>query len=213
MTMLSISIWNHLKRKYLRRRRSRSPLSLACALLLPAALVVGSAGAEAAVRSGPDFPQEGISSFLEGSASAAVTMKRVYLCGEEIRPLGVMDPPSVLKLLGSHPGWEAGFDEKGGVVVTERIDDLSEACKQSATFGVDDGGSLTLFEGPPSDEKVMKTFFQLDLQYMESTLPKQERDKLLSGIRVQDRDEFNSVLSTYNDFALEGSRGATKRAY
>ena len=154
-----------------------------------------------------------MTSFLQGDAPSAVRMKKVYLCGEETRLLGMKTPGEVLGLLRAHPEWTAEMDEERSIVLTETVDDLSDACRGSATFGVDSGGNLTLFQGPPKEEKVMKTFYQLDLQYLESSLPKNELDKLLSGIRVQDRDEFNSVLSTYNDYALNSSRGAMQRTY
>ncbi|MNW53303.1 hypothetical protein D3C74_308610 [compost metagenome] len=60
-----------------------------------------------------------------------------------------------------------------------------------------------MFEGPPKNEKVIKTFFQLDVETMESALPNEVLKQLKQGIRVQDASEYNSVLSTFSDFALE----------
>lgn len=75
----------------------------------------------------------------------------------------------------------------------------------SGYMGIDKDGNLSLFEGPPEDEKVLRTFFQLDVETMESVLPEEAIKQLQQGIRVQDMDEYHSVLSTFSDFAVEVS--------
>ncbi|MNI91319.1 hypothetical protein D3C73_1489620 [compost metagenome] len=85
----------------------------------------------------------------------------------------------------------------------EYIEGLSEGCQEDGYIGVDKNGNLSLFEGPPDEEKVIKTFFQLDVGTMESALPEEVLKQLKQGIRVQDVSEYNSVLSTFSDFALE----------
>ncbi|MNJ80872.1 hypothetical protein D3C77_794150 [compost metagenome] len=62
---------------------------------------------------------------------------------------------------------------------------------------------MSLFEGKPQEKKVIKTFFQLDVETMESVLPEEVLKQLNHGIRVQDTSEYNSVLSTFSDFAVE----------
>ncbi|WP_205417309.1 BofC C-terminal domain-containing protein, partial [Klebsiella pneumoniae] len=52
------------------------------------------------------------------------------------------------------------------------------------------------YQGEPDEEKVIRTFFQLDVGTMESSLPEGVLEQLHKGIRIQDVDEYNSVLST-----------------
>ena len=47
----------------------------------------------------------------------------------------------------------------------------------------------------------MRTFFQLDVGSMESSLPRDVIQRLEEGIRIQDMEEYNSVLSTFSDYA------------
>lgn len=75
--------------------------------------------------------------------------------------------------------------------------------KVDVYFGVDRDGQLVLFDGPPREERTIRTFFQLDIERMESSLPRSYVEQLKKGIRVADADEFNSVLSTLADFAKE----------
>jgi forespore regulator of the sigma-K checkpoint len=59
---------------------------------------------------------------------------------------------------------------------------------------------------------VVRTFFQLDVRSLESSLSKERLHELAGGIRVSDKNEYNSVLSTYSDYALQKSRGVMKPA-
>ncbi len=142
---------------------------------------------------------------LEGQEGAlSVKLRSVYICGEETRPLGRLASQQIVKLLRLHPEWTAVMDRDGQtVLLEEQIEDLSEECRSHAYFGLDKKGYFSLFEGEPGKEKVLRTFFQLDVQFMESSLPHEKVDELAQGIKVSDIDEYNSVLSTFSDFALQ----------
>ena len=73
----------------------------------------------------------------------------------------------------------------------------------NAYFGIDDNGHLSLFDGDPEANQIIRTFFQLDIDYLESSLPHETVMQLYQGIRVSDQEEFNSVLSTFSPFAVE----------
>lgn len=132
-----------------------------------------------------------------------VFMHKVFVCGEENLLIGQMASDEVVSLHGEHPQWSVELGQDGAVTFTEKIDDLSEACKNNAYFGLDKTGNLSLFEGPPDGEKVIRTFFQLNMGYLESSLQPETIDQLKEGIRVLDMEEYNSVLSTFSEFAVE----------
>lgn len=71
-----------------------------------------------------------------------------------------------------------------------------------AYMGIDADGQLTLFEGPPHQKKPIETFFQLDIEHLETSLPHETVSQLYEGIRVRDMEEYSSVLSTMNDFMM-----------
>jgi forespore regulator of the sigma-K checkpoint len=54
----------------------------------------------------------------------------------------------------------------------------------------------------PAADNVIRTFFQLDIRYLESSLPKETLKQLQDGIRITDMAEYNSVLSTFSDYAM-----------
>lgn len=71
-----------------------------------------------------------------------------------------------------------------------------------AFFGIDEGGNLSLYEGHPDENQVLRSFFQIDIEYLESSLPQETVEQLYRGIRVTDYAEYNSVLSTFSDYAV-----------
>jgi len=141
---------------------------------------------------------------------ASVTVQRLFVCGEEEEPLGVMPPERIAELANDHPDWEFAAVAADAVVFTEHVDDLSETCKRNAYIGVDAGGSLTLFEGPPREAKAVKTFFQLNVEHLESALPAEVVKQLREGIRITDLADYNSVLSTFSDFAIDETEKVMK---
>ncbi|MCR8644120.1 BofC C-terminal domain-containing protein [Paenibacillus sp. N1-5-1-14] len=131
-----------------------------------------------------------------------VILQKKYVCGEELQNLGILPVNKVNDLIAEHSDWTLALHPDGTVYVSQYISDLSPQCKKGAYFGLDDKGVFSLFEGLPADRKVMKTFFQLNIQYLRSSLPDDTIAQLYKGIRVKDVDEYNSVLSTFADYAL-----------
>ncbi|AJY76079.1 BofC C-terminal domain-containing protein [Paenibacillus beijingensis] len=207
---MKFNLWKNLKRRIRRGRRPLLTLGC-CLLLLGSGPLAGTASAGGSVDHAEGEPAPGLSDRLQsGQPPVNVRLRRTFLCGEELKLLGVMPVKKVVYLLSSHPQWTATLDNTGAVELTESVDDLSETCKKHAVIGLDKNGNLSLFDGPPKKEKVVRTFFQLDMRYLESALPKEEVDRLINGIRVQDKDEYDSVLSTFTEFALNSRAASAK---
>ncbi|MBW7459249.1 BofC C-terminal domain-containing protein [Paenibacillus sepulcri] len=234
--MMEFSLWKQLKKRIRRRRRSLWTLGSMLVLVSISALSEDVYAASLQDSSSsmniawvdvsrmlPEMHGESESSpaasssviklLAEHQGQVKVWLHRTYICGEETSSLGTADARAVLGMLKQHPEWTAVIGENSSVVMEQRMDDLSEDCKSHAYIGMDKDGNLTLFDGPPKKEKVMRTFFQLDVNYMESSLPKERMDELLNGIRISDLDGYNSVLSTFSDYALDESEKVMKSTY
>ncbi|SFJ10020.1 forespore regulator of the sigma-K checkpoint [Paenibacillus sp. UNC496MF] len=216
--MMTFNVWRKVKQKLRRGRRPMWQLAcfwLAAGLLALSGPQAGSAAAEPGAPAAAAEPDDGsrsvIGALSDMRATVTVKLRRVYICGEESETIGSLSSADALRMMKQHPEWTAMLDEQGAVVMEQRIDDLSDACKRSAYFGLDKLGRLSLFDGEPKKEKVMRTFFQLDVNYMESSLPRERIDELVKGIRVTDKDDFNSVLSTFSDYAVERTEKVMKR--
>lgn len=207
---MEFSLWKQLKKRL--RRSKRSMWALGCMLGPLLLFLISPVPAEAAASGKPEA-QSVIRTLHDTKGNVTIKRRLIYLCGEETDSLGRMDAATALKLLSSHPDWTAVMDPDGAVVMEQRVDDLSEACKKNAYMSLDKNGTLSLFDGPPKKEKVLRTFFQLDVRYMESSLPKEQIDQLMDGIRVTDKDDYNSILSTFSDYARIRSEKVMKPAY
>lgn len=132
-----------------------------------------------------------------------VVLQTEYICGVETEQLGRMDIPRLKILLAQHPEWEAKITSSDTMQLNQRVEDLSPICKQEAYISIDAAGNLKLYEGKPAEENVIRTFFQLDVGTLESSLPEGVLEQLQEGIRIQDKDEYDSVISTFSDFAVD----------
>ncbi|MEI7025263.1 BofC C-terminal domain-containing protein [Paenibacillus sp. y28] len=141
-----------------------------------------------------------------------VFMQTNFVCGQDIEPLGAKAYAEIEALHQEHPDWAISLNGQGQVYFVAHVDDLSQHCKEHAYFGLDKGGNLSLFDGLPGEENVLRTFFQLNITHMESSLPHQTVKELRDGIRVTDMSEYNSILSTFSDFAVEETEKAMKPA-
>jgi len=209
--MMEFSLWKQIKKKL---RRNKRPLLTLGSLLIAMLILANHVQAAPILMKmksdlGEEAPDAPVRSVIELLASETgpftLKLRKVYLCGEEQQTLGSKTSIEVIAMMRENPGWTATLNQDGEVVLEQLVDDLSEHCKGRAYFSLDKTGKLSLFDGPPKKEKVLRTFFQLDIEYMESSLPKERVEQLSNGIRISDKDEYNSVLSTFSDFALERS--------
>lgn len=151
----------------------------------------------------PDPQEEMLNRIKNDHSKHQVVLEKNYVCGEELQKLGELDSSAILKIHEEHPQALIAMTDDGVVTFTEMINDLSPQCKDNAYFGLDADVNLSLFDGLPQGDNVIKTFFQLNIRYLESSLPKETVEQLHKGIRVTDLAEFNSVLSTFSDYAVD----------
>jgi forespore regulator of the sigma-K checkpoint len=131
-----------------------------------------------------------------------VILQRQYVCGEMLEER-IVSHSSAEAVRKRYAGWDVAEQTAHRLVLTKTVDDLAPQCKAHGFFGITDEGLMTLFYGPPEDGNVIRTFYQLDVERLETSLPKQVAQQLRDGIRVSTVQEFHSVLSTYAEFIQE----------
>jgi forespore regulator of the sigma-K checkpoint len=147
--------------------------------------------------------QETLNRIRSSEGKREVFLQSNYICGEEVIRLGEKKAEEIIALSEQNSEWTAAIHQDGPVYFIRNINDLSPQCKEQGYFGIDKNGNLSLYDGLPKDEKVLRTFFQLNIEYLESSLPRETLEQLREGIRITDLAEYNSVLSTFSDFAAE----------
>jgi forespore regulator of the sigma-K checkpoint len=200
--VILFNIWKQIKKRL--RRGKRPLLSLGLLIVLMTLLAMGYHTSD---RGSSNTVMKMLQ---EDEKDRQVHLTRQYVSDKETLSLGLMNANAIIQLMLQHPEWSGHVDQAGEVWLTEEIDDISSSCKENGFIGVDKEGNITLYEGPPKKEKVMRTFFQVDIESMESSLPKSVLKELHQGIRVSDVDEYNSVLSTFSDYAIEQTEKVMK---
>ncbi|GAB7386529.1 hypothetical protein BSNK01_03640 [Bacillaceae bacterium] len=194
-----------------RKRRKAFVFSLLCFALLAAAWPFLPAyedlrmAVERVLFGHPEAGREGdLSQEALAARQVDVVLKQTYACGVEVEERRNVTFASEEALRRAYGDWELVSVDRGNAYVFRRsVQDISPLCKESGYFGLSADGILTLFQGPPKDGKIIRAFFPINTKKLESMLPQQEIAMLYKGIRIRDLAEYNSVLSTYEEFALE----------
>ncbi|UFJ39029.1 intercompartmental signaling factor BofC [Brevibacillus humidisoli] len=137
-----------------------------------------------------------------------LVLRRTYLCGVKTEEQKELTGETMEQVLAKHRGWEIVSVASEQVILHKMENDIAPSCKENGYFGLSEDGVLTLFNGLPSEQKVIQTFYPINTERMEVSLPKEEVELLKQGIRVRDLAEYNSILSTYGDFQIESSTGS-----
>lgn len=194
--------WRKWKKSVLRNLKWRGNLKLLSVCIL-ISFCYTTLGLTQAFAASEDLS---LSEIYDGKKTIKVIHHRTYVCGEEVEEIGRLTFEQTLEIMANHPEWEITTDDNRAVIrLKESISDLSSYCKENAYFGISTINDFSLFDGYPEKNKVIKTFFQLNVPYMESTLDAKEWKKLKDGIKVHSIDEYESVISTFSEYSTEKS--------
>ncbi len=133
-----------------------------------------------------------------------VILRRHYVCGEMLEERTVIHEAAET-VLQRYSDWDVEEQSENRLIFKKEVEDLAPQCKANGFFGITDEGLMTLFYGPPDEGNVIRTFYQLDMQRLETSLPKEVAQQLREGIRVSTVSEYHSVLSTYAEFIRSDS--------
>ncbi|MGV3487887.1 MAG: BofC C-terminal domain-containing protein [Tuberibacillus sp.] len=101
-------------------------------------------------------------------------------------------------ILTKYPGWHLAKCNENKVFLSMKVDDLSPISKTAGIIGLKDGNILTLYNGKPSNQKVIQTFFQIDVNAMEADAAK----RLNEGIRITNKNQYEWLLHSLSKYAV-----------
>ncbi len=140
---------------------------------------------------------------VQKMAETEVHLITHYLCGQDLIETKKEMNTSIDEIKNKYNAWIIN-DVNNNVITMERfVDELGPECKDGAFFGLSADGVLTLYQGEPEENHVIETFFQIDIESLESGLPKEPVEQLYKGIPVKNITEYHSILSTYSEFVVE----------
>jgi forespore regulator of the sigma-K checkpoint len=128
-----------------------------------------------------------------------ILLQRVYVDGDISEEIYTTDKLSLDYLLQKYEGWKLVDYDDEQITFQKHIDDISPIIKTSGYFGLGDDGTLKIFEGTPSEDKVIHSFFQMDTKKLQSY----KKQQLKCGIRVKSKTTFEKVLKDLKNYAKE----------
>lgn len=126
-----------------------------------------------------------------------------YVVGDDLIETRIDDIESIDEVVSKYPNWTLKKYGQAEIVLEKSVEDLAPELKDGLYFGLGPDGYLTLYHENSEETKVIETFFRIDIEKLETGLPKEPVEQLYNGIPVQDMAEYNSVLSTFSEYSLE----------
>lgn len=187
--------------KRLRRilRRYRGILVIGCFLLVFASIWTNT---QLLTDEGDSLADETID--VMSNRPVELVLETRYVCGTETEVKQFENIQALETWLEQEEyTWELTERQEGSFKVIREVEDLSPLCKNEGYFGLTEDGILTLFQGPPEEKQVIESFFRIDTDLLNVSLPTDEIELLKKGIRVASVAEYFSILSTYGQYATE----------
>lgn len=131
-----------------------------------------------------------------------VTIQNHYFVGPITEETLELTTEELEQWLIDNPHVEKVAEEDYYVVFKQMITDLSPIIKEQGYFALDEQGVLHLYQGETKEENIIQTFFQVDIDRLETSLPVEEYMHLRKGIHITSLAEYNQVLSMYSEFAV-----------
>lgn len=138
-----------------------------------------------------DTPQE-----VNGPLEVTVILERVYVDGEVSEEIIKETILSMEDFWAEYEDWNLVHQDEEQVVFQQRIDDISPLLKSNGYFGITEDGTLSIFNGKPESNKVIQSFFQIDVEKLESY----QHSLLKKGIKIGSKDEYMNVLETFKTY-------------
>ena len=127
-----------------------------------------------------------------------VTLQSLYVDGEMSEEVLFKEGLSVQKILREYKQWNLVLQTDKELVFQQQMNDISPLMKTNGYFGISDDGTLSIFNGKPSDSDVIQSFFHIDVEMLEAN----KHSELVKGIRVKDKQHYEAVLEAFEPYML-----------
>ncbi|WP_319005490.1 intercompartmental signaling factor BofC [Metabacillus litoralis] len=126
-----------------------------------------------------------------------VILQRKYLDGEVSEEITKETILSMEDFWATYESWQLVDQNEERIIFEKKIDDISPLLKTNGYFGLAGDGTLSIFNGKPETNEVIQSFFQIDMDKLES----HKHDELIQGIRIQTKDQYLEVIKMYETYS------------
>ncbi len=134
---------------------------------------------------------------VTGPLTVTVILERVFLDGEVSEEIKKETIWSMEDFWSEYATWQLVDQDEEQIVFQKNIDDISPLLKSNGYFGINKDHILTIFNGKPESDQVIQSFFQIDVDKLES----RQHDELKKGIPIQSKDKYVEVLEVFKPFS------------
>lgn len=134
---------------------------------------------------------------VTGPLTVTVILERVFLDGEVSEEIKKETIWSMEDFWSEYANWQLVDQDEEQVVFQMRIDDISPLLKANGYFGINEHHILTIFNGKPESDQVIQSFFQIDVEKLES----RQHEELKKGIPIQSKNKYVEVLEVFKPFS------------
>ena len=127
-----------------------------------------------------------------------VILQREYLDGELSEEKITEWFWSIEEFKNKYRDWKIIEQTKDHIVLHKMENDISPLLKTNGYFGITKDGTLSIYNGKPEKDKIIHTFFQIDVGKLEVY----QQEELQQGIQIISKDQFNSLMKEYREYAV-----------
>lgn len=142
------------------------------------------------------IPQIDAAEMVKEPIQVEVILQRAYLDGEISEEKVIEKIWSMEHFWVKYEQWELVDTYDKGLVFKQQMDDISPLLKANGYFGITDDGTLTIFNGRPHQTNIIQSFFQLNIEKLES----RKHLELKKGIPIKTKDRYVNVLETFKPY-------------
>ncbi|QHE53119.1 BofC C-terminal domain-containing protein [Pontibacillus sp. HMF3514] len=128
-----------------------------------------------------------------------VVLQKIYIDGQMSEERRNETVWSLEDFWAAYDGWKVVNQQEGQIVFHKKVKELSPLIKAKGYIGLDEHGKLSIFEGKPSEQKVIQTFYQIDLDELEVM----DSLDLEEGIKIKSADQYFQILKQFEKLSVK----------
>ncbi|WP_243290725.1 intercompartmental signaling factor BofC [Bacillus sp. FJAT-47783] len=137
---------------------------------------------------------------VTGPITVKVVLERIYMDGEKSEELKEETIWSMEDFWSQYAEWQLITQNEDKIVFQKYIDDISPLLKTNGYFGIQEDGTLSIFNGRPVDtHNIIQSFFQIDVGKLETS----RHQELKNGIPIKNKNQYLEVIETFKQYSID----------
>ncbi|MCD8509223.1 MAG: intercompartmental signaling factor BofC [Bacillus sp. (in: Bacteria)] len=135
---------------------------------------------------------------MDNTNTIEVILQRHYLDGEVSEETVLETIWSMEDFWAYYEDWQLVDQSQEKIIFKKDMNDISPLLKVNGYFGLSEDGTLNIYNGKPTENEVIQSFFQVNTSRLKSQIHRE----LLEGIPVTTKDNYLQVLQMFEEYAI-----------